>query len=144
MMRPLLNRLRRFFARTDGAAAVELAFLTPLFVVLVTGIIQYGGMVIAFQRMHNGVAAGALYVMRGGTDATSIHDIAVGGWPNAPADAAVTVTQSCLCAGVTSSCSAVCAGNVYPQAQTVIAASGTYTGMFGNKSMTTSQLIRTQ
>jgi hypothetical protein len=82
--------------------------------------------------------------MRGGTDAPTIKSIATGAWPNKPADAAITVTHVCSCAGVTQSCSTLCADGSYPQAFTTISATGTYTGVWENRSMSTAQVVRTQ
>jgi Flp pilus assembly protein TadG len=144
MIDRLLKRLARFGSRTDGAAAVEFALLLPVFVALVVGVIQYGGQIVAYQQMHDGVSTGAVYVMRGGSDATAIHGVAMAGWPNPPSDAAVTVTQACSCAGVGGPCGTLCGDGSYPQAFTTISASGTYAGLMGNQSMSSSQVIRTE
>ncbi|MBV9997139.1 MAG: pilus assembly protein [Caulobacteraceae bacterium] len=145
MMRRLARPLRRLGAQEDGAAAVEFALLLPVLAALMVGVIQYGGMVFAYQQMHDGVDAGAVYVMRGGTDSTAIHDVALGAWPNKPSDAAVTVTQACTCAGGTADCSSTCADGSYPQTFTTISATGTYAGPLGSaQSMSATQIVRTQ
>jgi Flp pilus assembly protein TadG len=144
MIERIRNRIANFRARTDGAAAVEFALLLPVFVGLVVGVIQYGGQIVAYQRMHNGLAAGAVYVMRGGSGTTAIHDIAMAGWPSQPADAAVTVTQACTCAGASAGCGAPCADGTYPQSFTTLTGTGTYAGLMGSQSMTSTQVIRTQ
>jgi Flp pilus assembly protein TadG len=136
--------LARLFSATGGAAAVEFAMVLPLLTAFLVGIIEYGGMLIAYDRMHDAVASGAVYVMRGGNDATAIHDVAVSAWPSPPSDAAVTVSQQCTCAGVTASCSSLCADQSYPQSFTSISASGTYTGLWDTKAMSSSQVVRTQ
>jgi Flp pilus assembly protein TadG len=135
---------RRLAGAVGGAAAVEFAIVTPFLAAMLFGVVQYGGMIVANQQMHDGVAAAAVYVMRGGSDASTISSIATGAWPNKPSDAAVTVTHVCSCAGVTQSCSTLCADNSYPQAFTTISATGTYTGVWHSASMSTSQVVRTQ
>ena len=144
MIRRAFPRLRDLARTSSGAAAVEFAIVLPLLAAFVVGIIQYGGMIIAYDQMHDAVESGATYVMRGGSDATAIHGVAVAAWPNPPSDASVTVSQVCQCAGVTGACSALCADGSYPQSFTTVSASGTYAGLWGSNSMSTSQVVRTQ
>lgn len=144
MTRAFLEPVRRLSQATRGAAAVEFAIVVPFLAAMLIGVIQYGGMIIANQQMHDGVSAAAVYVMRGGSDATNIQSIATSTWPNPPSDAKVTVSQFCSCAGVTSSCSSQCPDLSYPQGYTTIAATGTYTGVWGNQAMSTTQTVRTQ
>ena len=144
MIRTSFQSLRRAARHVGGAAAVEFAIVMPFLAAMLIGVVQYGGMVIAYQQMHDGVSNAAVYVMRGGSDATTIKSIATSAWPNKPADATVNVNQACSCAGVTQVCSTLCADGTYPQSYTTISASGTYTGVWGNNSMSTSQVVRTQ
>ncbi|HEY3889986.1 MAG TPA: TadE/TadG family type IV pilus assembly protein [Caulobacteraceae bacterium] len=144
MTPPPLRALRRFRTDRGGTAAVEFAILIPMLMVMVIGVIQYGGLILGHQQMHNGIASGAVYVMRGGSDTTAIHDIALGAWPNKPSDASISVVQSCTCAGAASGCSALCSDQSYPLAFTTITGSGTYTGLFASQSMTATQVIRTR
>ena len=144
MTRPAWLRLKRFATAKRGAALVEFAFIAPVLSAMAVGVLQYGGMIIAYQQMHNGIDSGALYVMRGGAGASTIHDVALGAWSNPPADASVSVSQNCTCAGVTSSCSSLCSDGSYPQAFATISASGTYAGTFGSQSLSASQTVRTQ
>lgn len=144
MRRALIQHLRRLRAATDGAAMVEFVIVAPLLVAFVIGIVQYGGMVIAYNQMHDAVESGAVYVMRGGSAASTIKSVTNAAWPNAPSDSSVSVSQVCSCLGVTSSCSSLCSDNSYPESFTTISASGTYSGLWGNQSMSTSQVVRTQ
>jgi Flp pilus assembly protein TadG len=143
-MRRLLLKIARLTTETRGAAAVEFSLIVPFLGALVVGVAQYGGMVIAYQQMHDAVETGAMYVERGGSDMTTTQDISLGAWANKPSDAAVTATHYCTCAGVTSTCTALCADNSYPQAYTQIVASGTYTGLYASRSMSTTHVVRTQ
>ena len=136
--------VRRLARRADGAAAVEFAIAMPFLSAMLLGVVQYGGMIVANQQMHDGVANAAVYVMRGGTDATTIQSVAMSTWPNKPSDAAVSVAQSCSCAGVAAVCTSQCADGSYVQKFTTISATGTYTGLFANRSMSTAQVVRTQ
>lgn len=140
----LLSRVRQVAHSQSGAAAVEFAIVLPVLAAFVIGIIQYGGMIIAYDQMHDAVSSGAVYVMRGGSSASTIKSVTVSAWPNPPADASVSVNQQCLCAGVASSCSSLCGDGTYPQTFTTISGSGTYSGLWGSQSMSSSQVIRTQ
>ncbi len=140
-MKRLLQRLR---SADSGAALVEFAIVVPILSAFVIGIVQYGGMVIAYNQMHDAVSSGAIYVMRGGSDATAIHDVTVAAWPNAPGDASVNVNQACACAGVTQACNVLCADGSFPQSFTTISASGSYSGLWGSQSMSNTQVVRTQ
>jgi Flp pilus assembly protein TadG len=144
MIRKLSERMRRLARSTHGAAAVEFAIVVPFLAAMLVAVIQYGGMIIANQRMHDSVSAAAVYVMRGGSDSATIKSIATNTWSSPPADANVTVSQACSCAGVTQACSILCTDGSYPQSFTTISATGTYTGVCGNQSMSTTQVVRTQ
>src|SRR5262249_5612730 len=108
MMFGLASRLRAAARSTSGAAAVEFAIILPVLAAFVIGIIQYGGMIIAYDQMHDAVSSGAVYVMRGGSTSATIKSVATNAWANPPGDANVNVSQACLCAGLTSSCSSLC------------------------------------
>jgi len=135
---------RGLLAHEGGAAAVEFAIVVPFLAAILVGVVQYSGMTMAFERMHDAVSSGAVYVMRGGSSASTIHDLTVSAWSAAPSDASVTVTQACSCAGTTTTCSTLCADSSYPQSYTTISASGTYAGLWGSKAMSTTQTVRTQ
>lgn len=143
MIRSLFHKLRRL-NDASGAALVEFALVVPILSAALIGVIQYGGMILANQQMHDGVSAAAVYVMRGGTDATTIKSVAKSTWPNKPSDASVSVSQVCSCAGVNQTCSSLCGDGTYPQSFTTISASGTYAGLWGSQSMSASQVVRTQ
>ena len=144
MTHAFISRVRHAAASRSGAAAVEFAIVLPVLAAFFIAVIQYGGMIIAYDQMHDAVSSGAIYVMRGGSTSATIKSVAVKAWPNPPGDASVSVNQACLCAGVTASCSSLCGDGSYPQTFTTIAASGTYTGLWGSQSMSTSQVVRTQ
>jgi Flp pilus assembly protein TadG len=144
MSRSLITMLRRLGPARQGAAAVEFAFIAPVLSVLAIGVIQYGGAVIANQQLHNGLAAGGVYIMRGGTDAAAAQAVAYGAWPNKPSDAAVTATKACTCAGAGADCNSLCPDQSYPQAYWTFAGTGTYQGPFGNSALSATQVVRTR
>jgi Flp pilus assembly protein TadG len=135
---------RRVAREAGGAAALEFAIALPFLFAMLLGIIQVGGMIVANQQMHDGVASASVYVMRGGSDTNTVQSIALSTWPNKPSDAAISVAQGCTCAGASAVCTSLCGDGSYPQAFTTITATGTYTGVWTNNSMSTSQVVRTQ
>jgi Flp pilus assembly protein TadG len=144
MIRSAFRKARRLGHEAGGAAAVEFAVAMPFLAALLLGLVQYGGMIMANQQMHDGVSSAAVYVMRGGSDTSAIQSIALSTWPNKPSDAAISIAQGCTCAGSAAICTSLCADATYPQAFTTITATGTYTGVWGSQSMSTAQVVRTQ
>ena len=144
MMPRTLNPTQWLREARDGAAAVEFALIIPVLIGMVIGIVQYGGQIIAFQQLHNGITSGALYVMRGGSDIATVQSVALNAWPNKPADASMSAVRSCTCSGASASCTVLCADNSYPQSFITISGAGTYAGVFRTQAMSATQVVRTQ
>src|SRR5262249_19859430 len=108
MTRTLLRRLARFLRDHRGAAAVELALVSPFLAVVVAGIATYAPELDKVHKMREGVAMGALYVMEGNTDATNIQTVALNAWTGHSGSDAITVNQWCECSGTTNSCTSLC------------------------------------
>jgi Flp pilus assembly protein TadG len=140
----ILETIRRWSKDRGGAAAVEMALVAPFLAVVVAGIASYAPQLDRVHKMHDAVSTGAGYVMTGGTDPTTIQSVAYSAWTNHGSSDTVTVTQWCSCAGVTSSCSALCTDSTVPQGYTKIAASTTYTGSGSNQTFNAEQTIRTR
>lgn len=102
--------LARVVAAVDGAVAVEFVLLTPLLVMMVLGVVDFGG---AYLRKidHTGAAgAGARYAFQNGDDLAGIAARVQASLPTGSA-ASVTAAHVCLCDDGTSvSCSGSCAG----------------------------------
>jgi Flp pilus assembly protein TadG len=72
----LLSRFVR--CRCDaGIAAVEFAFLVPVFLVLLMGIIDVGQMLFAYYELDQAVAAGAQYAALNASNVTSANGAAL-------------------------------------------------------------------
>jgi len=91
--------LRAFWRRDDGTAAAELAFLAPILVLLVGGIIQVGAIVQAGLIASNAAREGARYAAvsdpNAATDALSYLQNTVGNRADIslPALSGITVTE---------------------------------------------------
>jgi Flp pilus assembly protein TadG len=89
-MRRFIKRFRNLLATrdNDGVAALEFALITPVFVLVLAGIVDLGGVVSAKFRLDTAVAAASNYVLvnnsqvsstQGGTLATNLASIVTGG-----------------------------------------------------------------
>jgi Flp pilus assembly protein TadG len=67
--------MRSLFNRRDGAAAVEMALLSPLFALLLVGFYDYGSYLVDASAVEKGLRAGAMLAARStlplGSDATT-------------------------------------------------------------------------
>ena len=109
-----------------------------------SGLSQVGGVVYNRHAMHKAVNAGAQAVMTSGTNAAATEAVVLAAWPNRSGDAAVTVEEYCSCAAVRHACTTICADGAYPQAFTKISATHPMTGPTGQKTLSTSELVRTR
>ena len=135
---------RRFAGDQRGAALMEFGILLPIFSIIVLCVAQYGSMIIAYQQMHNAIASSAVYVMRGGTTTATAQTMGLDAWVNKPSDGALTVVASCTCSGSSANCANLCSDGTYTINYTTVTATGTFHGPLANKSMTSTQVVRTQ
>lgn len=140
--RPLL----RFLRNQDGASAVEFAFIAPVMVVMLIGLLDYA--LAAFHRMEleSATRSGAQYAMLDSSD-TAVIAATVSTSTNLPsADVTVTVTEYCECSdGSSVSCAGTCvSGDV--RGYMSISASYDYVPFFlpGTLTLTGDSVIRTQ
>jgi len=140
-MRHLLSR---WLKDRSGAAAVELALVTPMLAVVLAGIASYAPELDKVHKMREAVSSGSLYVMTGVTDPTAIRNMALKAWTGRTESDSVAVTQWCACAGVTGSCNTLCADNTVPLAYTRISASSQYSGVAGVQALAAQQTVRTR
>jgi Flp pilus assembly protein TadG len=99
--------MRSLFNRRDGAAAVEMALLTPFFALLLVGFYDYGSYLADASAVEKGVRAGAMLAARSvlplSTDATTrvnnvvkkgniagTGNFTVNGWSNGSATLTIT------------------------------------------------------
>ncbi|MGA0599616.1 TadE/TadG family type IV pilus assembly protein [Caulobacter sp. KR2-114] len=136
--------LRRFARDHGGAAAVEMALVSPLLAGLLVGIANYAPELDQAHKMRDAVQSAATYVMTGGSDPTAIRTVATTAWTGYGSGDTVSVSQWCSCAGVAGSCTTLCADSSVPQGYTTISASMTYVGPLGSQPITATQTVRTR
>lgn len=135
----------RFFKNESGAAAVEFGLVAPILATVLVGIGTYGLEIITYSKMREAVSAGAQYALTTSDTTSDISSVVSAAWDDKPAGATVSVTQQCVCAGVTNDCSTACADGDYPQKMTTITASQSYSELGGNtKTLTATQQVRTR
>ena len=136
-----------FLRNKDGAAAVEFGLIAPVLVAVLVGVGTYGLEIIAYSKMREAVTTGAQYALTTSENTSDITTIVNAAWDDKPSSGAtVSVTQRCVCAGVTNDCSTTCAATGdYPQKMTTITATRGYTELGGQtKTLTASQQVRTR
>jgi len=134
-----------FFRNNDGTAAVEFGLVAPILVTLLVGIGTYGLEIITYSKMREAVNTGAQYALTTSDTTSDISTVVAASWDDKPADGTVSITQQCVCAGVTSDCSTACADGDYPQKMTTITTSQSYQELGGHsKTLTASQQVRTR
>jgi Flp pilus assembly pilin Flp len=106
--------LRHIFKEKSGAAAVELAVVSPLLCIVLLGIVDGWSHSNHTMNMRAAVKAGANYVMQGGTSEALTQDVAMLAWTKPPADASVRVEQVCYCGTVAAQCDVLCSSNGKP------------------------------
>lgn len=136
--------MRSLLRNTHGGAAIEFGLIAPALIAVVLGLSQVGGEVYHRHAVRKAINAGAQAVMTSGTTAAATRAVVLEAWPNRSADAEVTVDEFCTCAAVRHACTTICADGAYPQAFTRISASHTMTGPTGQKSLSSSELVRTR
>lgn len=137
--------LKRFLREQDGAAAIEFGLVAPILAMVLISIAIYGGLVLAYNKMSQGVSSGAQYAMTaGGGDTAAIRDVVLAAWEDRPDDAVVTVGNICLCGTQAHSCVTSCDDGDYPQKVTTIDASMSYADISGaSRALSTTQKVRT-
>jgi Flp pilus assembly protein TadG len=135
-------RLTRFTRDQRGAAAVEFAFVGTILAIVVGGMLSAWSAVSAVTDLKSAVKGGAVYVMNGGTDDSQIQAVSLAAWARRPADASVTVTRACTCAGAAHGCTSLCADGSVPMSFVTIRATTAADGLFAKFPLHEQQVIR--
>jgi Flp pilus assembly protein TadG len=119
----------------EGLAAIELAFVAPMLILLMTGGWDLGNVVYQAERLANAARAGAQYGLATNNNANYTGMVqAARNDANDPNSAlTVTATQVCTCPGGTpaaASCGAVCANGASQLVYVQVTVKENYTTMF--------------
>lgn len=136
---------RGFLRNERGAAAIEFGLVAPILVMVLITVTIFGGLILAYNKMSQGVSSGAQYAMTvGGDDTTAVRDVVLAAWDDKPANGAVTVSKACLCGADTHACDTNCDNGDYPEKVTTIHAAMSYADLAGKtRAISTTQKVRT-
>jgi len=116
--------LARFRKSAEGIAAVEFALVLPILASVALLLPDLSQAAVGVMDMQGAARASIQYAMAGGTDVTEARTLGLGAWNNQPADASLTATENCLCAGASATCGQPCANGSSPQEYFNVTASG--------------------
>lgn len=92
-----------------GNVAIELALVTPVAMLLLIGIVDYGMAVYDNMQLASAVRSGAQYALRNSSDLDAVEDVVMGALTIDKETVNATATQVCGCAdGETVDCSESC------------------------------------
>ncbi|MDI7776561.1 pilus assembly protein [Asticcacaulis sp. EMRT-3] len=125
-----------------GAAMVEFAFIAPLLLLVLAGIIDGAQLLINQNAMHNGVMSASQYIMRGGNNLSTAKAIGYSAWSGHSSSASVDAQKACYCGGAAGDCSSLCTDGTVPEAAVTISASDTVPSWFAPYSISAQQQVR--
>jgi Flp pilus assembly protein TadG len=118
--------LRGFGGDRRGATAVEFAVTLPLFLIVVSGVIDLGFALNQSSSLSNAARIGAQYAMRFPTDADGIKDAVQKAVTYDAASLTISTELTCKCAdGTPAACTDTCSGTP-PNAYVSVSVSKTY------------------
>jgi len=110
-------RVARRFSKTErGSAAVELAVISPLLLLLIIGVLDYGRAFYTSITVANAARAGAEYGAQGPVESGNIDgmkDFAQGDGQEA-GTLTLSARRYCECGGAAAPCTTACAGGAAP------------------------------
>jgi len=121
-----------FWRGEAGASLVEFALVTPLFLLLTFGAVDFGRAFYLAIEVAGGARAGASYGTQNPNDTSGIQSSAQNAAPDVPNLSVPTAAYGCECADGTNysaSCSAIptCTGGLNYVYQVNVTVTGTYT-----------------
>jgi Flp pilus assembly protein TadG len=119
-----MNLLRRFIIHNGGVSAIEFAFVAPMLILLLAGIVTGWTYSMQLMEMRTAVKTGANYVLQGGTDLDAVQSAVLMSWTNQPDDATVAAVRECYCGETVHECSTVCSDKSIPNMSVIITATG--------------------
>ncbi|MBL4615597.1 MAG: pilus assembly protein [Magnetovibrio sp.] len=115
--------LKAFCGHTRGAAAVEMALISPVVLVIILGIIDFGFLVHNSMQVSSATRSGIQFIMENPTSYSANAATVVQSATNLPsASVSVTTSEGCRCLGSAASvdCSTdTCSGKTPPKYVTV-------------------------
>jgi len=127
------RHFRRLLRSTRASVAVEAAFITPFLVLMIVGIVNFGGAIMARTELFNAVHAGLQFALAypGDIDGMKGAALAASSSEHGAGSMTVSTSLSCHCIGsstaVAGSCDTACTATGVDYQTATITASQTYT-----------------
>jgi Flp pilus assembly protein TadG len=134
--------IRTFFKASDGAAAIEFAFIAPVFATLALLMVDVSNIGMGASNMQTAVRAAVQYAVKGGTNMTTAQNLANANWANKPTGATLTAVASCRCGNATNVCNALCPDGSVPYSYVTVTAAATLGGNWITTSKTVMEEVR--
>jgi Flp pilus assembly protein TadG len=134
--------LRALFQASDGTAAIEFAFVAPVFAVLALLMVDVANVGMGASNMQTAVRAAVQYAVKGGTNMTTAINIANANWSSKPAGATLNAVASCRCGNAANVCNALCPDGTVPQSIVTVTASASFSGNFYSTAKTVTEEVR--
>lgn len=117
-------QLFKFIRKCQGTAAVEFALIMPMLFLVLSGIFNFGLILIKKDALNSVINAGLLYSIRQSSNMSNIQAKMSASTSLTPLT--VSATQSCQCSdGSAISCASLCTGGVQPSTFVTLTASST-------------------
>ena len=123
----LQQRIRALVAAERGNALLELAFAAPVIAIVLTGVLDVGGMAYTSMTLQSAARSGAQYAMKNPTDTAGIQQAVINSSGLDPQQVTVTSNNFCECAnGSSVTCGGVCADGGANRAYVSVAVQQSY------------------
>lgn len=140
---------RRLLGSSRGTSAIEFALITPVFLLLLVGIVDLGAVIRDKVELNNAAATAARYVLNENYNEAYLADIAANGSALDAADIAATIETVCGCSGgVAAICGDICDDGQSPGTYMLVSITKTsemilpYSGLFGDMVLTGQSRMR--
>lgn len=136
------NGWRRYAADKAGGPAVEMAFVAPILVAGLVGVIELAMLAYDRMDMHAAIRAGSQYFMSGGNGLEEARDVIVKSWSDMPKETTVEVTRFCMCGQTPAVCTALCPDGTAPDTYSKIDVKTVLNGLVFDHAQSAHETVR--
>ena len=137
-----MKRLTRIAKDNRGAAAVEMAIVTPVIAGLALVSAEVWMMAMDKQRAATALDAAVDYYMGGGVSDAEASAVAMDAWKDPPSAAAVAYARSGRCSAEIVELEVVCADGDVAATYVTLTASGESQGLFDERAVEATRMVR--
>lgn len=137
-----MRRLSCFLRNRHGGAAVEMAIVAPVVAGLALVSAEVWMMAMDKQRAATALEAAVDYYMGGGISDPEAAEVAMDAWDDPPSGANVSYARSGRCGVDEADLALLCADGDAPAAYVTLTASGESQGLFDQRPVEASRMVR--